>query len=210
MRRFYSSKRNEIKARLKEFEQVWEEGSEEDIFVELVFCILTPQSKAECCWPAVCRLSDRGLLLKGNKRQTANLLGKQGVRFKNNKAGYIIDARRLFTRSGRIVIKSKIEGFEDALDARDWLVKNVKGMGYKEASHFLRNIGMGEDIAILDRHILKNLELLGVIEDVPKSLSKKKYFEIEERMKVFAKGIKIPMSHLDLLMWCKETGKVFK
>ena len=64
-------------------------------------------------------------------------------------------------------------------------------MGYKEASHFLRNIGLGYDIAILDRHILKNLKLFNVIDEIPSSISKKKYFEIEEKMRNFSKKIKL-------------------
>ena len=86
----------------------------------------------------------------------------------------------------------------------------MKGLGYKEASHFLRNIGVGLDLAILDRHIIKNLKRYGVIEEVPKSLTPKKYLEIEEKMKEFARRIDIPMPELDLLFWSMETGEVFK
>lgn len=83
-------------------------------------------------------------------------------------------------------------------------------MGYKEASHFLRNIGLADDLAILDRHILKNLKIFGIIEEIPKSLSKKKYLEIEEKMRNLANEVNIPLSHLDLLFWSKETGEIFK
>ncbi|HDD57123.1 MAG TPA: hypothetical protein ENF43_01225 [Thermoplasmatales archaeon] len=134
----------------------------------------------------------------------------KGVRFKKNKAKYIIEARKTFTRENEIRIKSVISSFSDSKKAREWLVKNVKGMGYKEASHFLRNIGFGEDLAILDRHILKNLRLLGVIEDIPKTLTKKRYMEIENKMRKFSRKIGIPLSHLDLLFWSKETGEIFK
>jgi N-glycosylase/DNA lyase len=89
-------------------------------------------------------------------------------------------------------------------------VENVKGLGYKEASHFLRNIGLGEDLAILDRHILKNLGLLGVIDEVPSSPTKRLYLEIERKMAAFSKEAKIPMGQLDLLLWYKEAGEVFK
>ena len=89
-------------------------------------------------------------------------------------------------------------------------MKNIKGLGYKEASHFLRNIGRGEDLAILDRHILKNLALLGVIDEVPSSPTKRLYLEIEEKMAAFSRQTNIPMGHLDLLLWYKEAGEVFK
>ena len=103
-----------------------------------------------------------------------------------------------------------ISRFSDVYDAREWLVRNVKGIGYKEASHFLRNVGLGGDLAILDRHILKNLRSLQVMEEVPTSLSRRRYLDIERRMKELSEEIKIPMSHLDLVLWYKEAGEVFK
>ena len=93
---------------------------------------------------------------------------------------------------------------------REWLVSNLKGIGYKEASHFLRNIGMGKNIAILDRHILKNLQKHGAIKEIPKSLTPKKYVEIENQMRDFSRKVKIPMEEIDLLFWSEETGEVFK
>ncbi|MCK4636864.1 MAG: N-glycosylase/DNA lyase, partial [Methanomicrobia archaeon] len=171
---------------------------------ELVFCILTPQSRAKSCWKAVENLLNKNLLLGGNKNQISKELN--GARFRYKKAEYIIEARKLFS----IGIKSKMNEFNDVYSAREWLVQNVKGIGYKEASHFLRNIGFGEELAILDRHILKNLKFFGAIEEIPRSLPRKKYFEIEKKMKKLAEKVKISMSHLDLVLWYKETGEVFK
>jgi N-glycosylase/DNA lyase len=91
-------------------------------------------------------------------------------------------------------------------------VKNIKGIGLKEASHFIRNIGFDYEnqLAILDRHILKNLKEFGVINEIPKTLTSKKYLEIENRMKKFAERIDISLYELDLLLWSKETGIIFK
>ena len=132
-----------------------------------------------------------------------------GVRFKYRKAGYIIAAREEFIDDGELDIREKIIGL-GVEDRRDFLVRKVKGMGYKEASHFLRNVALSEDMAILDRHVLRSLRSLGVIEEIPRSLSRKRYLEIEEKMKDFAEEICIPMSHLDLTLWYRETGEVFK
>lgn len=204
----YCAKQDKIQARLKEFSRIWEEGDEEDIFAELIFCILTPQSRAKSCWDAVKKLLDGHSLFWGEANKIVREL--KGVRFKHKKTGYILEAREQFTINGRICIRSKLRGFDEGKDAREWLVRNVRGLGYKEASHFLRNIGLGGDMAILDRHVLKNLNLLGVIEEIPSSLPPKKYFEIESMMKEFAEQINIPMSHLDLILWYKETGEIFK
>ena len=203
----YISIRGQITSRLSEFEEVLDEGSKERIFAELAFCILTPQSRAKLCWAAIENLTSKNLLLRGNKEQIARELN--GVRFKYKKAEYIIDAREKFINNGKLNVKKKIIGLK-VEEARDYLVNNIKGIGYKEASHFLRNVALAENMAILDRHILKNLKLLGIIEEIPKSLSRKKYLEIEKGMKDFAEKICIPMSHLDFVLWYKETGNVFK
>ena len=208
IKKLYLSVQDEIRARLDGFKRLWEKGSEEDVFAELVFCILTPQSGAKLCWDAVKKLADKNLLLKGSKNQILKEL--EGVRFKYKKAEYVVEARKQFLTEGKISIKLQISGFSDVYDAREWLAQNVNGIGYKEASHFLRNIGVGENLAILDRHILKNLKLFGVIEKIPNSISRKKYLEIEKKIRKLAEKVKIPMSHLDLVLWYKETGEIFK
>ncbi|MBE0461830.1 MAG: N-glycosylase/DNA lyase [Candidatus Aminicenantes bacterium] len=206
--KIYEKIKGEITLRLNEFKLSLKDGSEERIFSELVFCILTPQSKARLCWAAVENLVNKKPLLRGNKNQITKELN--GVRFKYKKAEYIVKARKQFSVDGKIAIKSLIGQFNDVCDAREWLVKNVKGIGYKEASHFLRNIGLGENLAILDRHILKNLNSLGLIDKISGALLRERYFEIEKKMREFAEKINIPMSHLDLVLWYKETGEIFK
>ena len=208
IKKIYSIKKNEISFRLKEFENIWSARNDEEIFTELAFCILTPQSKAKSCWDAIVKLKDQNLLLKGNAEQIKQVLNC--VRFKNKKTQYLGNARKLFMKDGRVSIRPFLNIFADIYEYREWLVKNIDGIGYKEASHFLRNIGLGEKIAILDRHILRNLNKLGIIEEVPGYISRAKYMAIEEKMVEFSKQIDIPLSHLDLLFWYKETGEIFK
>ncbi len=202
----YSVKKDVINSRLLEFEKVGEEGDER-IFSELCFCILTPQSKARVCDVAIKGLVKTGVLFNGTFDEIRAFL--VGVRFPNNKARFLIGARNFFTSERGLRIKDKIGEFVDPLLLREWLVANVKGLGYKEASHFLRNIGLGSDLAILDRHILKNLHLLGVIDD-ERVDGKKRYLEIEKRMLRFSKDINISLGELDLLLWSEETGEIFK
>jgi len=206
--KIYNSIKSKVILRLNEFKKLLETEIEEDIFKELVFCLLTPQSRAKTCWIAVENLADQDLLLNGDIDAIAH--GLKGVRFRFNKAKYILEARIEFMNRVKIDIKQRVGRFRNISEARDWLVNNVKGLGYKESSHFLRNIGLGEDIAILDRHILKNLKLIGVIEEIPNSLSKSKYLEIEQGFRRLANKLNIPVSHLDLVLWYKETGELFK
>ena len=205
---FHRAQKEKIEARLADFRRIWSVGSDRDLFAELAFCILTPQSRARTCWPAVERLRSCDLLFVGTADEILDEL--KNVRFKERKASYIVSAREQFTKDGRLSIRSILGGFSDAFALREWLVENVMGLGYKEAGHFLRNVGLGEDLAILDRHILKNLVLMGVIDEIPKSLTKKRYLEIERRMIAFSEKAGIPMGHLDMVLWSKETGEIFK
>lgn len=207
--KIYKEKQKEIEKRLKEFKEIWERGSNEDIHAELSFCILTPQSKAVNAWKAITTLRENGLLFNGSAEDIVEYLNI--VRFKNNKAKYLVALReQMQNEKGEIITKDFFNSITDVKEKREWIVKNIKGMAYKEAGHFLRNVGFGKEIAILDRHILKNLVKLEVIEDVPKSLTPKLYLEIEEKMKAYCKFISIPIDSLDLLLWYKEAGEIFK
>lgn len=197
----YNSRKKEIKRRLSEFRNIYQ-GKSEKIFQELCFCLLTANANAVRCHEAIEDLKSGDLILTGSPEQIKPKL-KGRARFHNKKADFIVGARKIF-------FSSKIN-FNRPLDAREWLVENIKGFGYKEASHFLRNIGLGKDIAILDRHILKNLKKHGVIREIPKAVGvKKTYLGIEEKAKEFARKIKIPLEELDLLFWSIETGFIFK
>jgi len=206
--KLYEEKKEEIKERLLEFKGMMNE-SNEIIFAELAFCLCTPQTKALTAWDAIKKLINNGLLYRGSEEEIIPFL--KGVRFGKNKAKYIVEARKKFTVDGKIQIKEFLLSFIDPLELREWLVKNVKGIGMKEASHFIRNIGLSNNqLAILDVHILKNLKEFGIIEKIPKSLTKKEYLKIEDKMREFSKKIGIPLDELDLLLWSKETGFVFK
>jgi N-glycosylase/DNA lyase len=199
-----------ILEREKHFDNIWNNGTDEEIFAELVFCIFTPQSKAVLCWAAVNKLAEKNMILDLETRDVDIVKIIDKVRFKNNKAKYVIEARNLFTVNNRIKIKDKIKAFKDVYKLRKWLIKNIRGIGCKESSHFLRNIGIGKNFAILDRHILKNLKIYEVIKEIPKNLNTKTYLKIEKQMQDFAKQINIPILHLDMLFWSKITGGIFK
>ncbi|MDX1799069.1 MAG: N-glycosylase, partial [Candidatus Lokiarchaeia archaeon] len=94
------------------------------------------------------------------------------------------------------------------INLREWIVKNVKGIGYKEASHFLRNIGYTE-YAIVDFHIVDLLVKYNIIEK-PKTMTKSKYLEIEKVLKSIGKELELNMAELDLYLWYLETGKILK
>jgi len=202
----YKKRRSAIKNRLKEFAGRYH-MADSDIFAELAFCIFTPQSKALSCDTAVKNLKSKGLLLDAAAQKISRNVS--GVRFHNNKAVYLVEARNILTNGKGIDIKSRIDK-KDIFSTREWFVENIRGIGYKEASHFLRNIGLGSDIAILDVHILRNLVKYKVIKELPKTINRKVYMAIESKMRRFSEKIDIPMDELDLLFWAKQTGYIFK
>jgi N-glycosylase/DNA lyase len=202
----YQKSRNEIKNRLNEFRAVWKQ-SDKRLFSELCFCICTPQSNAVYCDKAVSSLTRSGVLFTGSRERIREHL--KAVRFPNNKARYIVEARVSFTSRGILSVRDKINA-RNIFGTRQWLVDNVKGLGFKEASHYLRNIGFGAELAILDVHVVKNMAKFGVIGKIPKSLTKGQYLILEDKLKVFARKIDIPFDELDLLFWSRETGRIFK
>ncbi len=196
-----------IEERLGEFKTIWDKGDDTTLFIELVFCLLTPQSGARRCWQAVEALVRKECLFTGGFEPICRELNI--VRFKNNKTNYILEARNLFMEQG-VSLRKILGSFKDIVKSREWIAGNVKGLGYKEASHYLRNIGLGESIAILDRHILRSMHSLGLIDKIPASISPLLYCEMENKLKKFALKTGIPLAHLDFVLWYMETGDIFK
>ena len=209
-RREMASVYHEIKERIEErlfvFKSVWERGREDEIFSELIFCILTPAARARSAWECLEHLKKKNLLMHGAVENIAVELNL--VRFKNNKARNIIEARKYFCTDGNVGIKEAIIKAGKNEKKREWLAATVRGIGYKEASHFLRNIGY-TDYAILDFHIIDILARYGLIEK-PKTLTKKRYLEIERLVKKLARKASLNLAELDLFLWYMETGKVLK
>lgn len=205
--KIYKKIKKDIDKAIKGYKKAWN-GSEKEVFAEVAFCILTPQSKAKNAWQAITNLVNNGLLFEGQPEKIAEYLNI--VRFKNNKSRYLAELRELMTVDGKLQPKKILSDKGNTLEKREWIFKNIKGMGMKEANHVLRNLGFGDEIAILDRHILRNLVQLNIIDEIPKSITEKKYYEIEEKMKEYSEYSEITMGELDLVLWYKEAGEVFK
>ena len=205
--KIYKDIKKDVEKAIKGYKKAWK-GSEREVFAEVAFCILTPQSKAKNAWQAITVLVENGLLFSGEAEEIAEHLNI--VRFKNNKSRYLVELRELMTEDGELQPRKILSRQGNTFEKREWILKNIKGMGMKEANHVLRNLGFGEEIAILDRHILRNLAELNVIDEVPKSMTVKKYYEIEEKMKEYSEFSGIGMDALDLVLWYKEVGEVFK
>ena len=108
-------------------------------------------------------------------------------------------------------LRSKLEAFDCSFERRDWLVKEkgIKGLGYKEASHFLRNIGFS-GYAILDKHVLNCLFELKLISDPKPPNTRAKYLRVEEQLKLLTIRARIDFDEMDLVLWSMKTGEILK
>ena len=191
--------KNTIDKRIEEFKNIDKKDNDE-LFKEMCFCILTANYNAE----RSIKIQDEigHCFLTDSQQELSERLKEYGHRFPNNRAGYIVESKKC---KGQL---EKIVQHHDKKAIREWIVNNVKGLGYKEASHFLRNIGF-DDYAIIDFHIIDVLVDNDII-DKPKSISKKKYLEIEKTLRKIAKKTNLTLAELDFYLWYMETGKVLK
>jgi N-glycosylase/DNA lyase len=201
LKRHHLTNREAIRVRLSEFQSV----PTSEYFYELAYCLLTPQSSAAHADQVVARLREAGFHSLSIDPEPFLRQKEHYIRFHRAKTRYLLRMKEQYAD-----IVQKLSEPASAFDFREWLVMNVIGLGYKEATHFLRNIGKNDGLAILDRHILRMLMRLEVVDSIPKSIGSKQYLEIEQRFKLFANSIGIVLDELDLVFWSMGTGEIRK
>ena len=210
IRATHKARRKEIRARLDQFQEVWRRASDEQLWEELVFCIFTAGASARMGFRAVEAI--RPFLTDGTREDMTLALRTAGAhRFPVERPGYIVVTRNYLREQCDMALREKLQSFADPLERRDWLAreKRIKGLGYKESSHFLRNIGLFGH-AILDKHVMSCLTDLKVVETPKPPATRARYLETEERLRSFAREIKIDFDELDLVLWSMKTGEVLK
>ena len=197
----YSQRLLEIRVRLCEFEAVLPE----DRFYELCFCLLTPQSSALHANAVVESL--KYVHYQEDGPDVLHLLRQpnQYIRFHNTKHGRLAKARAQWPTIDAIIEQKDLSPIE----RRDIIADTVDGFGLKEASHFLRNIGV-RGLAILDRHMLTNLVRCGLYDEVPSLSTKNRYKEVERRFLDSCQASGFDPDEIDLLFWCAQTGFILK
>ncbi len=201
LRQRFSQRSDEILKRLEDFKNV----PTSRYFYELAYCFMTPQSSAKNAIKAQSMLESQNFLTSDIDPTPLLHQPDYYIRFHKTKSRRLVEMKKNFPD-----ILSVVTNGQSPFDKREWLTVNVKGLSYKEATHFLRNIGLNGTLAILDRHIVKNLKRHGVIRTVPATLTKKRYLAIEKKFQQFADIVGISVNELDLLFWSNETGEILK
>jgi len=181
-----------VEERFRQFKELGENGTNEELYSELCFCILTANWSARGGMEAQQLIGVDGFMKMSEEELTESLV-RLHHRYPKARASYIVKNRW-------VVYRLKTLLSLPPTDAREWLVKNVLGIGYKEASHFLRNVGV-EDLAILDRHVLSLMRKYGLIDSIPQSLTKQRYLSLEALLKEEARYFGEPPGKFDLYLW---------
>jgi N-glycosylase/DNA lyase len=206
--RAHAERKTEIRQRLAEFDAIWRSKDDQRLWEEMVYCFFTGGCSARMGLRSVEAV--RELLKSGSHEELMNaLVGRH--RYPRARARYIVASRDFLTFDCGMRLHDRLNSFADPFERRDWLVKEkgIKGLGYKEASHFLRNIGL-RGYAILDKHVLRCMTELKIIDEPEPPKTRSRYLSVEAKLKDFSVSSGIDFDELDLVLWSMKTGEILK
>lgn len=199
----------------------WQKHREDDLWKELVFCILGSRVRFEVVHAAIERMDGMCLLSQPLRNTCFDQYEEDtvvalsgGYPFYRVRANQIRRAaEHLYTSRGSIL--KLLDGTSDVRSARRVLVAEVAGLGPKQASLFLRNIGYAKHIAILDVHVLTYLNRVGLTDTLLKSVSTLSQYEVlEDSFIEHAYAFGYSPDQFDLAVWivmkvAKEESKAW-
>lgn len=168
---------------------------------EVVACLLGGYGiPAEVGIAAFERLRDQGLIagpspspvvLSDTLRKPLIIRGRGVVyRFWSQKARYISDVLK--------TLKERPAPLDSARALRDHLVQ-LPGIGPKTASWIVRNWLGSSDVAILDIHVVRAGQLMGLFSSLDRV--EHQYLKMERRFLELAEAMSVPAADLDSLIW---------
>jgi len=189
---------------------------EEELRKELVACILGSQVRHEMAVAAMRNLEFAGLLdddwwatesceefssnvyavLTG---QWPDLPSRGRYRFSRARADQLARAR---DQLARLPLEARLNSTQDTKQLRHRLVADIPGIGPKQASMFLRNIGKSYDLAILDTHVLRFMNMQEAIPATRVRIGTVAGYErVEGAVVDYADSLGYPAGYLDWAIW---------
>ncbi len=201
----------------------WHQMSEGRLWKELCLCILSSRTRFELALAAVSSLERAGLLRRLREHPgevpysvLEEALGphpqRQGastrsIPFWRTRAHQLVDASNRLYAAGHRGLKTRLHETGDAGDLRMQLMADVPGLGMKQASHFLQNVGFSDEFAVIDVHILSFLrEELMAVESEAEDLDESLYLELEQRIQRLAAANGLAVGLLDRIVWAMRSG----
>lgn len=190
-------------------EEKWKQYSEEMLFQELVSCILGSKTKYEVasnCMDDLKRLNllnPKKIISKPARIKNAiyKSLKKNKYQYPNSKAEYIVSTAIELYAKQKITLKKILILRSSDYEAREYIVKFCKGIGPKQASLFLRNIYYSDQLAILDSHVIKFMNMQGIHNNKKYPTNKSEYLKYEASLQIYANTLKKSMAQLDVAIW---------
>lgn len=195
--------------------------NESKLLSELILCILSSQEKYEVALAIMKELRKQNVLRVPKSKNEFNDIKQQikyilqnPVEYKSNEQTY---TRRLrfFVKKSQYIIGTIENIYLKDLTIREILRKNEcmqvtrvnvinysYGLGPKQASMFLRNIGYYTEFAVLDKHVIDYMRLIGLTSATETSFSNiSTYQKMEMKLKKYAESFNLSLLHLDLAIW---------
>ncbi len=200
----------------------WQQMSEGRLWRELCLCIISSRTRFEMALAAVNSLERVGLLRRlreepediSYSQVEAILKPPKHLRTPTNhsipfwrlRARQLVEAAQRLYTNGNGGLMALLSGFGDPGELRGYLVSEIPGIGMKQASHFLQNVGFSSDFAVIDAHLLSFLrDELMVIDADDKNLSKALYVELEQRIQRLAAANGFDLGLLDHVVWAMKS-----
>jgi len=202
-------------------ESSWIDYTEEQLWFELVSCILGSRvlfETAKACAQHLInsdlldisviinkpRDLERKLKKELNKPIYPPYEGKKGCkyRFPNSRSQHIIKTAIEIYRNSKTTIKDILRENRNAFETRNILIKKCHGIGPKQASLFLRNVLYCDNLAIIDSHVVRYIDLLKLREKALYHSEQKNYYLYNESILFsYAKSKRKSLGTLDLAIW---------
>jgi N-glycosylase/DNA lyase len=198
----------------------WEDMSDEELWREIAACILGSRVPFQVAYGAVERMdranlfSQIGLSMDYDKYEQDLfyvLAGSEGIGcggrsprrypFPKIRAKQIRASIEKLCAPNR-TIRELLDDAQDVREARRNLASEVVGLGPKQASLFLRNIGYSSDVAVLDIHVLTYMHWIGLTADPMKSVRTLRQYEaLEDALIEYSRPFGVRADCFDVAVW---------